>query len=327
MKKKLVIFSIGCVVCLIAVTLLHAWFGRTTIQNSPAIRTGETPESNLPPPSLISPAEIVDSGVPKNAIPSLDDPQFVGAPQALQELHASGMGLVVVKGSVARFYPYQILTWHEVVNDVVAGTPMAITYCALCNVGVVYDRTVQGKELSFGVSGKLHGLDSLLYDRTTDSLWSQVTGESVSGKMSGQKLTQIAAPAMTLKEFSTQYPTGQVLSKFTGFVRNYDDLSYGDYAASAGGEAAITSKGLWHPKTNIVGIEVGGKFKAYPEDAIEKKTITDTFAGQRLRIGIGDGKVVVSNITDPRHTTYITHYSMYWFMWQLWHADTEIYKL
>lgn len=323
MKKKLVIFSISIVVS----ALLYAWFGKTDISNPVAIHTDEIAELNTLPSSSVPLAEILDSGVPQNAIPALDNPTFVGVVQALEELNDSGMGLAVVKGSVARFYPYQILTWHEVVNDVVAGTPMAITYCALCNVGVVYDRIVQGKELGFGVSGKLHGLDSLLYDRTTESLWSQVTGESVAGKMSGQKLAQVAALAMTLKEFSTQYGNGQVLSKFTGFVRNYDDLSYGDYAASTNGDIVIASKGLWHPKTNIVGIEVNGKFKAYPQEAIEKKTIVDTFAGQRLRIGIGDGKVVASDITDPKRVIYITHYSMYWFMWQLWHANTEMYKL
>lgn len=322
MIKKLVVFSVGCVVCLVVAIL---WTGKMNMPNSAAVPKDARVELHTSPPSSVLPTEILDSGVPKNAIPSLDNPKFVGVSQAVEELPVSGMGLAVVKGSVARFYPYQILMWHEVVNDVVAGTPMAITYCALCNVGVVYDRTFQGTELSFGVSGKLHGLDSLLYDRTTESLWSQVTGESISGKMSGQTLIQIAAPAMTLKEFSTQYPTGQVLSKFTGFVRNYDDLSYGDYAASNGGEAIIDSKGLWHPKTNIVGIEVGGKFKAYPEDAIEKKTIIDAFAGQKLRIGIGDGKVVVANITNPKQTTYITYSRMYWFMWQLWHADTKQY--
>lgn len=270
--------------------------------------------------------QIVESGVPQDGIPSIDKPAFTPTTQALNELGVTGMGLAVVKDSTARFYPYQILTWHEVVNDVVAGTPMAITYCALCNVGVVYESIVQNSPLSFGVSGKLHDFDSLLYDRSTNSLWSQVTGEAVSGKMSGQKLRQVPALAITLKEFAAQYPSGEVLSKFTGFVRNYDDLSYGDYAATTNGEAVIAQKNLWHPKTKIVGIEVSGKFKAYPQEFIEQKTIVDSFAGAKIQIGIGDGKVVVANIADSNHKTYISSVSMYWFMWQLWHADTQMYK-
>lgn len=319
--------SIILLLCAILGTVFWLWGSRdkptNAVNGAPA---SQSLLNNGSKSDSITPEQIVDSGVPQDGIPSIDKPAFVSTTQALEELGATGMGLAVVKGSVARFYPYQILTWHEVVNDVVAGMPMAVTYCALCNVGVVYESTVQSKALSFGVSGKLHELDSLLYDRATNSLWSQVTGEAISGTLSGQKLTQVPALAITLKEFSAQYPGGQVLSKFTGFIRNYDDLSYGDYAASKNGDVLIAQKNLWHPKTRVVGIEISGKFKAYPQDLVEQKTITDTFAGARLRIGIGDGKVVVTNSTDPQHKTYLPSVSMYWFMWQLWHADTQMYK-
>ncbi len=320
-KYKILLLVILTIVVLVAVRLVH----RETTERPSALSTEVSSDTDVLK-STVSPEEIVESGVPQDAIPSLDKPTFIPTDQALKELGASGMGLAVVKGSLARFYPFQILTWHEVVNDTVAGTPMAITYCALCNVGVVYESTLQNSPLSFGVSGKLHNLDSLLYDRTTNSLWSQVTGEAVSGKMSGQKLHQVPALALTLKEFTAQYPSGEVLSKFTGFVRNYDDLSYGDIAGASNGATIIAQKNLWHPKTKIVGVEVSGKFKAYPEELVEQKTIVDSFAGVKLQIGIGDGKVVVANITNSQDKTYIPSISMYWFMWQLWHADTQIYK-
>lgn len=321
-KKYIFIFIL---LILMGAVVAGVWRARHAVSvRGSAPHTTSVPASAAPV-AAIPPEQIVESGVPQDGIPSLDAPKFVTTAQALEELGTSGMGLAVVKGAAAKFYPYQILTWHEVVNDMVAGTPMAITYCALCNVGVVYDATVQNAALTFGVSGKLHELDSLLYDRSTQSLWSQVTGEAIAGKLSGQKLRQVSALTMTLKEFATQYPGGEVLSKFTGFVRNYDDLSYGDIAGASNGEATIAQKNLWHPKTKVVGVEVAGKYKAYPEDVIMEKTIVDSFAGAKLQIGIGDGKVVVANITDPRHKTYLRSASMYWFMWQLWHADTKQY--
>lgn len=276
--------------------------------------------------AAVAPEALRDSGVPKDGIPSLDMPAFVPVSQAVDELALSGTGLVVVKESVARFYPYQILAWHEVVNDVVAGTPMAITYCALCNVGVVYERRLDGRELSFGVSGKLHELDSLLYDRTTHSLWSQVTGEAISGDLAGKKLAQVSSPAITLQEFAAQYPSGQVLSKFTGFVRNYDDLSYGDYASRLGGEAVIAAKGLWHPKTEVVGVEIQGKYKAYPAAAIGEKAIIDEFEGVQLVLAGKQGALQVTNMTAGSERASVAHVSMHWFMWQAWHPDTEQYK-
>jgi len=266
---------------------------------------------------------ITDSGVPENGIPSLDAPTFVPVSQAMRELESSGHGLVVLRGGVVRFYPYQILTWHEVVNDSLGGAPIAVTYCALCNVGAVYDRRVGDEVLSFGVSGKLQDSDSLLFDRTTHSLWSQVTGEALEGQLRGKKLSVLESSVMTLREFSVAYPNGGVLSKFTGFVRNYDDLSYGDYATAIGGDAVIAAKKLLHPKTVVIGISVGEKTKAYPINILEKKKVVDSFGGAKIEL-VKNGEGV--SVTEVSTGTQMPFVEMNWFLWQAWHPETVVYR-
>jgi hypothetical protein len=296
--------------------------------------TIQSPLPSSPNTSLAESAEsITDSGVPQDAIPSLDNPSFVPATQAIEELGPDGTGLAVVRGGAAKFYPYQILAWHEVANDTIAGLPIAATYCSLCNVGVVYERVVSGQELSFGVSGKLQELDSLLFDRQSNSLWSQVTGEAVSGAQRGQKLTHIDATAMSTQAFVKQYPRGLVLSKFTGHVRNYDVLAYGDYATQQGGEVIIARRRLLHPKTEVVGINAGGKFKAYPIDVLkEKGEVVDVVGGVRIKLALGGSGQVVVNRTlalvddSGAGQADIKTLQTYWFMWQLYHPDTTIYK-
>jgi hypothetical protein len=242
----------------------------------------------------------------------------------------------VVKGGVAKLYPYQILAWHEVVNDEIGGTPLAATYCALCNVGVIYSRQVQGAILSFGVSGKLEDFDSLLFDRDSQSLWSQVTGKAITGPRRGQTLAQIESEVMTLRQFAEAYPRGVVLSKFTGYVRNYDTLAYGDYAAQENGDKIIMRKGLVHPKTEVVGVGIGEKFKAYPVEVVkEQGGMEDVVNGTKVKLtiaGDGDGGAI-NGVALQRaqglrgnNAEAIPVLQTYWFMWQLYHPDSMMYK-
>lgn len=283
------------------------------------------PAVETQPPAADAPEDITDSGVPEGGIPALTGPAFVPASQAVLELPALGHGLVVVRGNVAKFYPYQILAWHEVANDVIAGEPVAVTYCALCNVGVVYSRRVSGTVATFGVSGKLEGLDSLLYDVDTRTLWSQVTGEALRGPAAGSSLTVVPSTVMSLVEFAGAYPSGLVLSKFTGYVRNYDTLAYGDLATQEHGEKKIAKLGLLHPKTEVFGVTVGARSKAYLADALPTSvSVSDLLGEVRLTLR----KDASGNVTATHAGTEIPVQLLktYWFMWQAWHPDTAIYK-
>ncbi|MGQ9851612.1 MAG: DUF3179 domain-containing (seleno)protein [Aggregatilineaceae bacterium] len=82
---------------------------------------------------------------------------------------------VSVNGS-ARAYPLAIMTRHEIVNDTLGGVPVAVTFCPLCNSAIVFERTVEGQVLRFGVSGLLRNSDLIMWDDATQSWWQQFTG-------------------------------------------------------------------------------------------------------------------------------------------------------
>ena len=121
----------------------------------------------------------------------------------------------------ARAYPLQILTWHEVVNDVVGGVPVIVTFCPLCNSAIAFSRTVDGVLYDFGVSGNLRNSDLIMYDRQTHSWWQQLTGEGIVGELAGKKLNFIPASIISWEDFREANPEGRVLSRETGFTSPY----------------------------------------------------------------------------------------------------------
>ena len=85
-------------------------------------------------------------------------------------------------------YPIRLLNWHEIANDTVGGVPFAATYCPLCRTGIVYDRRLDGKVNEIGVSGLLYKSAMVMYDKNTESLWSQVLGKAIVGPSTGKSL-------------------------------------------------------------------------------------------------------------------------------------------
>src|SRR5262249_34809770 len=126
-------------------------------------------------------------------------------------------------------YPLQILIWHEIVNDIVGGRPVAVTYCPLCNSGLVFDRAVDGRTLHFGTSGKLYQSDLLMYDRQTHSLWAQMEGRAVVGTLAGTRLALIPANTISYENFKGAHQAGRVLSRDTGHARSYGTNPYVGY--------------------------------------------------------------------------------------------------
>ena len=152
--------------------------------------------------------EIIPGGPPKDGIPSIDEPAFVPADEAALPDNEPVIGLVV-EGD-ARAYPLRILIWHEIVNDVVGGMPVAVTYCPLCNTGLVFDRRVGEKVLEFGATGKLRHSDLVMYDRTTESWWQQFLGEAIVGELTGTRLAMLPARLESFANFKERAPDGRV---------------------------------------------------------------------------------------------------------------------
>jgi hypothetical protein len=121
-------------------------------------------------------AEIISGGPPRDGIPSIDAPLFSTPADAAEWLAGNEPVIAVALAGVARAYPLQILTWHEIVNDTLGGVPVLVTFCPLCNSALVFDRRLDGEVYEFGTSGLLRHSDLIMYDRTSESLWQQLTG-------------------------------------------------------------------------------------------------------------------------------------------------------
>ena len=174
-------------------------------------------------------SEFNSGGPGRDGIPPIDKPRYVSQASADQWLADNEPVLLVEVAGAARAYPVQILTWHEVVNDRLAGRPIAVTFCPLCNSSVVFDRRIDGRELTFGTTGNLRKSDLVMWDRQTESWWQQFSGEALVGELTGQQLTPLASQTVSWKDFRERFPRGDVLSRDTGFSRDYGRNPYEDY--------------------------------------------------------------------------------------------------
>jgi hypothetical protein len=173
--------------------------------------------------------EILSGGPPKDGIPAIDRPHFVSIREADEWIGEREPVIVFEHGGVVRAYPWQILIWHEIVNDEVGGIPVTVTYCPLCNTAIAFDRRLDGRLLDFGATGKLRYSDLLMYDRQTESWWQQATGTAIIGELTGATLTFLAAPTMSWADFKSEYPDAEVLSRETGHYRPYGQNPYAGY--------------------------------------------------------------------------------------------------
>lgn len=268
-------------------------------------------------------SEILSGGPGKDGIPSIDDPKFVSAAGAtFVEDDEFGIGLTV--DGDARFYPFQVLVWHEIVNDTVGGVPLAVTYCPLCRTGVTYERRIDDEVVEFGVSGMLWKSNLLMYNRSEpESLWSQVLGRAVKGPHTGTRLTIYPSDTVKFGDWKGAHPNTQVLSRDTGAFRLYGTDPYGDYYTNRDVSFGATFDDTrLHPKEYVLGVEHDGKFKAYVSDALPVGSTTDTFAGGTVTIeksGAGEVRMTL----DGKPLPFI---GGFWFSWLAVHEDTELYQ-
>ena len=174
-------------------------------------------------------SEILSGGPPRDGIPSIDEPQFVTQAEAEAWLQGTEPVIAVDLAGEARAYPLQILTWHEIVNDTIGDLPIIVTFCPLCNSAIVFERTLDDEPVEFGTSGLLRNSDLIMYDRKTESLWQQFTGEAIVGDQVGTTLTFLPSSLISFNDFRAAYPDGVVLSQNTGINRDYGRNPYAGY--------------------------------------------------------------------------------------------------
>ncbi len=184
-------------------------------------------DPRLPTP-LVDTDELRAGGPPPDGIPSVEEPTFLRAGDA-SFLADDEPVLALEVDAEARAYPVQILTWHEIVNDSVAGVPVAVTYCPLCNSAVAYDRRLGDRVLSFGVSGLLYRSALVMFDRQTESLWTHYTGQAIAGTLTGQELDTFPVSTVSWSDWRGEHPDGWVMSRNTGHRRSYGNNPYPGY--------------------------------------------------------------------------------------------------
>ena len=181
----------------------------------------------LPEP-LVDPALVRSGGVPPDGIPPIDAPRFVPAAD-VDWLTPDEPVLAPAIGTPARAYPVRIMIWHEIVNDTIDGRPVVVTYCPLCNSALAFDRRLGERVLTFGTSGMLYHSDLVMYDRQTESLWSQIEGRAIAGVLTGTELDRIPVQTVTWAQWQAANPDGWVLSRDTGVERDYGANPYVGY--------------------------------------------------------------------------------------------------
>ncbi len=270
--------------------------------------------------------KILSGGPPKDGIPSIDNPKFISVQEADAWIEDNELVLAIIHKEIKRVYPLQILVWHEIVNDNIANDPILITYCPLCGSGIAYERTINQEAVEFGTSGKLYNSNLVMYDRKTETYWSQIDGKAIYGELTGQELKPISINTVPWREWKAAHPDSEVLSQDTGFYRQYGKDPYGNYYEDSFLLFPVEQESSRiHPKTVIFGIEVNGTHKAYKEeDLIKEGIILDEIKGVEIKIERDKSGIV--KITNMQTGEEIIKERDFWFAWYAFHPDTLLYE-
>lgn len=266
---------------------------------------------------------VLGGGPGKDGIPAINEPKFISVDDAAQELKDESVGMLVSVDEVSRFYPYNIMNWHEIVNDTISGRPFVVTFCPLCGSAIVFDATVDGEVLEFGVSGKLYESNLLMFDRKTESLWSQSRGEAVVGDLLGTKLDIYPTQFMTFAQVREQFPGAEILSRDTGHDRNYDFDPYSGYGDNENTLFPISVRDeRFSAKELFYVVPVGER-----SVAIKLKDLTE---GVVARVAVGDDELVASadggvlNARLNAEGESLPNYVEMWFSWAIHHQDDGV---
>jgi len=270
--------------------------------------------------------EILSGGPAKDGIPAILKPKFIPADRA-DFLRKDDRVLAFELNGETKVYPIKILNWHEVVNDMINAQPMVITYCPLCGTGMAFDSTINGKKFTFGVSGLLYNSDVLMYDHQTESLWSQIKQEAVTGAMTGTRLSTLFLMHTTWGEWRREHPGTLVLSTDTGYFRDYSRDPYEGYAGSRRVWFPVSRQdGRFHPKEWVLGVVINGVAKAYPFSELGKRSgeFMDTVNGLKLRIHFNSSSKTAF-IRDEQGNP-VPSVTGFWFAWYAFYPETQVYK-
>lgn len=359
MKIKLAYMAIAGIAVIAIIISLYSMSGSQT-EPAPVENTGKiTVTDGIK--HIIPLEKIRGGGPPKDGIPSIDNPVFTTSDADFISNEDIVIGLEIAGD--ARAYPLSILVWHEIVNDNVGETPVAITYCPLCYTNQVFKRVIDGQPVEFGTSGKLYNSNLVMYDRLTDSYWSQALGVAITGELAGESLEIIPFDVISWSDWKTLHPDTLVLTRETGHSRAYNVDPYGGYYTDGRIMFPVdNSDDRLHPKEIVLGFHIDGIYKAYRQYDAETAIINDNIGDVPIMLVSGfpgnarafdrtlDGKVLDFEYTDGAITDVQTgsvwDYSGqsvsgeylgesldrlpfspgFWFEWIAFHPDTLVYS-
>jgi hypothetical protein len=221
--------------------------------------------------------EIFSGGVPRDGIPPIYSPKITTIELADEWIKGQEPVIALEVNGDARAYPIQVLIWHEIVNDVIGGVPVAVTFCPLCNSAIVFDRRLDGAVHKFGVSGNLRNSDLIMWDHQTQSWWQQFTGEAIVGELTGKQLTFIPAAMISWADFKAANPKATVLSKDTGLRASYGRNPYPGYDRVDNPPFLFIgdTDGRLLPKERIAAVTIGDTAAAFPFSVLEKERVVN----------------------------------------------------
>lgn len=240
--------------------------------------------------------DVVSGGVGRDGIPPIDEPKFAPC-DTVQDLSIKSPVVSVHINGEARAYPLEVLTRHEIVNDMIGDVPIVVTFCPLCNSAVVYDRRVEGHTLRFGVSGNLHNSDLIMWDDRTESWWQQLTGEGIVGKYNGYQLEIIPSQVIGFEVFKERYPDGYVLRGPHGTYGTNPYAGYDSTPTPFLFRGKIDNR-LFAMERVLAG-EISGQPIAYPFTILQaKQVINDIVAGEPIVAFWQSGAVSALDLID-----------------------------
>ena len=253
-------------------------------------------------------SEILVGNPTKNGIPSVSDPAMESVEEAANWLSVRSPVIALEIDGEARAYPLAILMWHEIANDEIAGRPVAVTFCPLCNSSVTFDRRVNGSVLDFGVSGLLRNSDLIMYDRQSETWWQQLTGEGLVGEYAGVLLELVPSQVIGFGRFAERYPEGLVMSRETGYNRQYGINPYSNYDSRAGRPFLFRGEidqRLDSAVDHVLAAIIGESAKAYPFEILRERRVINDSIGDRpivvfFQSGVASalGDSVIDNARD-----------------------------
>ncbi|MDJ0938170.1 MAG: DUF3179 domain-containing protein [Woeseiaceae bacterium] len=259
----------------------------------------------------------------RDCIPSIDEPKFVAAADA-DHIDVDAVVIAIELDGDARAYPARILDHHEIVNDTIAGQPIAITWCPLCGSAVGVRREVGDEITEFGVSGVLYNSDLVFYDRRTETLWDQIEAKGIVGPETGTKLDLVPVTMTTWGRWQKAHPDSRVLSTDTGFEKDYSQDRYDKYRDSVSLMFPVGKRDdRVHPKSVVFGFEFDGRSLAYTEKLLQQQgTYTHELDGKAVAVTLADdGRVELTTGGE----TYAP-IRLFWFAWYTFHPDTELFE-